>query len=189
MTVQVVKRDVSGMLDVTLHNSPFNNFSPLSAQYAQVEPAIEISPHGQQPDWEVQVGPAYQVELSENNWSDSEIRQLKKTGKVECQTCRERTYQDGSNDPSVSFKTPVHVSPENSAATVQSHEQEHVVNEQASARNEGRKVVSQSVRIFTAVCPECGKSYVSGGETQTTTATAAKKQQESELGEQVDMRL
>lgn len=188
-TIQVVKRDVSGMLDITLHNSSFNNALPLSAQYAQVEPAVQISPSGQQPDWEAQVGPAYQVELSGNNWSDSEIRQMKRTGKIECQTCKERTYQDGSNDPSVSFKTPVHVSPENSAAAVQSHEQEHVVNEQASARNEGRKVVSQSVRVFTAICPECGKSYVSGGETQTTTAAVAKKQQASEPGEQVDMRL
>jgi len=26
------------------------------------------------------------------------------------------------------------------------------------------------VRIFTAVCPECGRVYVSGGETVTTTA-------------------
>ena len=178
------------MMDITLQGFTINNPSSLTTQYTQVEPAAQVSSSGRQPDWEAQLGPAYQLQLSEtNDWSDSEVRQLKKAGKLECQTCKERTYQDGSNDPGVSFKAPGHISPESSAAVVQSHEQEHVANEQASARSDGRKVVSQNVRIFTAVCPECGKSYVSGGETQTTTATDSKKQQESELGEQVAMRI
>lgn len=86
-----------------------------------------------------------------------------------CQTCKNRKYQDGSNDPGVSFKTPTHVSPEQSGAAVRSHENEHVNREQAKADAEGREVVSQNVQIHTAVCPECGKSYVSGGTTTTTT--------------------
>ena len=88
----------------------------------------------------------------------------------ECQTCKERKYQDGSDDPGVSFKTAQHIAPEAAASTVRGHEMEHVVREQASAAREGRKVVNQSVTYHTAICPECGKTYVSGGTTRTTTA-------------------
>ena len=88
----------------------------------------------------------------------------------ECQTCKERKYQDGSDDPGVSFKTAQHIAPEMAASEVRGHEMEHVVREQASAAREGRRVVSQSVTYHTAICPECGKAYVSGGTTRTTTA-------------------
>ncbi len=87
----------------------------------------------------------------------------------ECQTCKNRKYQDGSDDPGVSFKTATNVAPERAAAAVRGHEQEHVVREQAKAAREGRKVVSQSVTIHTGICPECGEVYVSGGTTRTTT--------------------
>lgn len=87
----------------------------------------------------------------------------------ECQTCKERKYQDGSNDPGVSFKTPTNIAPEVAASAVRGHEQEHVSREQSKAQQEGREVVSQSVTIHTAICPECGKVYVSGGTTRTTT--------------------
>lgn len=87
----------------------------------------------------------------------------------ECQTCKERKYQDGSNDPGVSFKTPTNIAPEQAASAVRSHEQEHVAREQAKAQRENREVVSQSVTYHTAICPECGKVYVSGGTTRTST--------------------
>lgn len=87
----------------------------------------------------------------------------------ECQTCKERKYQDGSDDPGVSFKTPTHIGPDQAASAVRGHENEHVVREQAKARQEDRKVVSQSVTYHTAICPECGKVYVSGGTTRTVT--------------------
>lgn len=88
---------------------------------------------------------------------------------AECQTCKNRKYQDGSDDPGVSFKTATNVAPEQAAAAVRGHEQEHVVREQAKAQREDRKVVSQSVTIHTNICPECGDMYVSGGTTRTTT--------------------
>lgn len=88
----------------------------------------------------------------------------------ECQTCEQRKYQDGSNDAGVSYKTPTHISPEQASQAVRGHEMEHVVREQAKAVREDRKVVSQSVTMHTAICPECGKAYVSGGTTRTTTA-------------------
>ncbi len=87
----------------------------------------------------------------------------------ECKTCAERKYQDGSDDPGVSFKTAAHISPEQSAAKVRSHEYEHVVREQSKADRENKEVVSQTVTLHTNICPECGRSYVSGGVTNTVT--------------------
>ena len=87
----------------------------------------------------------------------------------ECQTCEERKYQDGSDDMGVSFQTPTNIKPEQAASAVRGHEMEHVYREQAKADREGRKVVSQSVTMHTEICPECGKSYVSGGTTRTVT--------------------
>lgn len=98
---------------------------------------------------------------------------LKQMGLIECATCASRTYVDGSNDPGVSFKSPAHISPEASFAMVSSHEQEHVTNERARAQSENREVISQSVQIFSSVCPECGKHYASGGVTRTTTGAKA----------------
>lgn len=81
----------------------------------------------------------------------------------------DRKYQDGSNDPGVSYKTPTKIAPGNAGAAVMSHEQEHVRNETAKATREDRQVVSQSVTLQTSTCTECGKSYVSGGTTRTVT--------------------
>ena len=88
-----------------------------------------------------------------------------------CQTCEQRKYQDGSNDMGVSFKTPTRIAPEAAGAMVRSHEQEHVTRERAKAEREDRQVVSQSVTLHTEICPECGKVYISGGTTKTTTAS------------------
>lgn len=78
----------------------------------------------------------------------------------ECQTCKNRKYKDGS-DEMVSFKTPQHVSPEGAASAVRAHEQEHVSNAYKKAAMDDGKVVSASVSIHTAICPECGRTYVS----------------------------
>jgi hypothetical protein len=94
---------------------------------------------------------------------------LKQVGVIECATCATRTYQDQSDDASVSFQAPTHLSPSEAASAVISHEMEHVSNEQANAKNEGKEVIAQSVQIFHSICPECGISYVSGGLTKTTT--------------------
>lgn len=93
----------------------------------------------------------------------------------ECQTCKNRKYQDASDDPGVSFKSASKVGPEGAAAAVRGHEYEHVYRNQAKAAREGKEVVYQSVRIKTAICPECGDSYVAGGETTTVTKTKPEK--------------
>ncbi len=87
----------------------------------------------------------------------------------ECQTCKNRRYQDGSDDSGVSFQTPTKVDPKAAGARVRSHEQEHVSRNRSKAEREGNEIVSQSVTIHTGICPECGKIYVSGGTTRTTT--------------------
>lgn len=98
-----------------------------------------------------------------------ELKGAKKPDSGECQTCKERRYQDGSDDPGVSFKSATKVNPEAAASAVRGHEMEHVYRNQAKAAREGKEVISQSVRIKTGICPECGKSYVAGGETKTVT--------------------
>jgi hypothetical protein len=93
------------------------------------------------------------------------------TGKVlpsECQTCKNRRYVDGSNEANVSFQTPSHISPQSSFAVVSSHEQEHVSNAVKEGSKPGNQLLSTSVALKTAVCPECGTSYISGGTTRTT---------------------
>ena len=98
----------------------------------------------------------------------------------ECQTCKERKYQDGSDDPGVSFKTPTNVDPDMAASAVRGHEMEHVYREQAKAQREDREVVSQNVTYHSAICPECGRAYVSGGTTRTVTAAKSEPQGEDQ---------
>lgn len=84
----------------------------------------------------------------------------------ECQTCKKRKYQDGS-DEMVSFKSAAHISPEAAASAVRAHEQEHVSNAYKKAATNNGKVINASVSIQTAICPECGRTYVCGGTTHT----------------------
>lgn len=90
----------------------------------------------------------------------------KKAPGEECETCKKRKYQDGS-DEMVSFKSAAHISPESAAVRVRAHEQEHVSNAYKKAAEGNGKVINASVSIHTAVCPECGRTYVSGGTTNT----------------------
>lgn len=89
-----------------------------------------------------------------------------------CETCENRKYQDGSDDPGVSFKTAAKVGPRGAESAVRGHEAEHVSRDRAEAERNGREVIYQSVIIKRAICPECGKSYVSGGQTTTVTRKA-----------------
>lgn len=90
----------------------------------------------------------------------------RKSSPAECETCKNRKYQDGS-DEMVSFKSAAHVSPQAAGSRVRAHEQEHVSNAFKKASMKNGKVLSATVSIHTAVCPECGRTYVSGGETAT----------------------
>ncbi len=92
---------------------------------------------------------------------------IEKVSQSECQTCMDRKYVDGSNDSSVSFKTPIHISPAASFAAVSSHEQEHVSSAISEGSKPGNELVSSSVTLKMSVCPECGTPFVAGGVTNT----------------------
>ncbi len=91
----------------------------------------------------------------------------KTESKGECQTCKERKYVDGSDEGNVSFKAPGHIAPEASAGVVMSHEKEHVANAKREGNKPGNELISATVSLKTAICPECGRSYVAGGTTRT----------------------
>lgn len=110
-----------------------------------------------------------QTENPEEKYTEAELRSRKRSGLEECETCKNRKYQDGS-DEMVSFKTPGHIDPKASASVVRAHEQEHVNNAYKKANGvQGKdgEVVSANVTLKNSICPECGRSYVSGGETVT----------------------
>lgn len=106
------------------------------------------------------------LEPSSETGNDSVRKPGRKSSPEECQTCKERKYQDGSNE-NVSFKSASHISPEAAASAVRGHEGEHVSNAYSKAAQKNGTVVSASVTIHTAICPECGRTYVSGGTTNT----------------------
>ena len=106
------------------------------------------------------------AEVIKNPGESTKVAPGRRSSPAECQTCKERKYQDGS-DENVSFKSAQHISPEAAAARVRGHEQEHVANAYSKAAQGGGKVINASVSIHTAICPECGRTYVSGGTTHT----------------------
>lgn len=86
-----------------------------------------------------------------------------------CLTCQERRYVDQSADGTVSFQMPTNIAPEAAKALIAAHEMEHIANERDNAERNGREVVSESVTIHTAICPECGMIYIAGGQAETIT--------------------
>lgn len=90
----------------------------------------------------------------------------RKSSPAECETCKNRKYQDGSNEM-VSFKAAGHIDPNNAAMVVMGHEQEHVSNAYRKAALGGGEVERATVRLKTDICPECGRTYISGGVTST----------------------
>ena len=105
--------------------------------------------------------------------TDNTVFSLRKVSPVECQTCKNRRYQDGS-DEMVSFKTPGKISPEESYAKVMSHEKEHVANAIAEGNESNKELVSTTVSLKTSLCPDCGRAYISGGTTTTLMKTYGK---------------
>jgi len=99
-----------------------------------------------------------------NPGESTEVLPGKKVSPAECETCNNRKYQDGS-DEMVSFKSAAKIAPEAAANRVRAHEQEHVVNAYQEAEQKGGEVLNASVQIHTSTCPDCGKTFVSGGTT------------------------
>ncbi len=98
----------------------------------------------------------------------NDVESSSKVKPVECQTCKNRKYVDGSNEADVSFKAPGHIAPGQSYARVMSHEQEHVANARQKTAGKDARLLSATVSLKIATCPECGRTYVAGGTTNTT---------------------
>ncbi len=109
-----------------------------------------------------------QTEETKKAEEESRLPGSKKVKPSECMTCKNRKYVDGSDEGNVSFKAPGHISPKSSAAMVSAHEQQHVANARREGSKDNAKLMSASVTLKLAVCPECGTSYVAGGVTSTT---------------------
>lgn len=92
---------------------------------------------------------------------------------------------DRSNDPSVSFQSPTHLSAGEAALAVAAHENEHVAHNAQNAQENGM-VAHSTVTISYGVCPECGRIYVAGGKT-TTTFTPKQEPEESGVGANVNI--
>ena len=60
--------------------------------------------------------------------SSARLKAMKRSGQVECETCANREYKDGSDEVNVSFKSAAHIDPSAAATKVMAHEQEHVSN-------------------------------------------------------------
>lgn len=105
-------------------------------------------------------------QIIRNPGESTEKQAGRKSSPAECETCKNRKYQDGS-DEMVSFKSAAHISPDAAASRVRNHEQEHVANAYKDAARNNGKVVSCNVSLRTDVCPECGRTFVSGGTTAT----------------------
>ena len=111
---------------------------------------------------------AEDVEDARNIMKNNASEKLRKRlGFEKCETCAEREYVDGSNENDVSFKTPAHIDPSAAASAVSAHERMHVANAIQEGNKPDAKLVSVSVSLHTSICPECGRVYVSGGETRT----------------------
>ncbi len=155
-----------------LHISDLSPYNPISdaSKAAQASSAAPVSP-----------GKAEVIEALEAAGKPaslangvSSLRAAKHAGIIECETCANRKYQDGS-DEQVSFKSAQHIDPAAAGARVRGHEQEHVTNAYDKAKESGGKVLQASVSIHTAVCPECGRTYVSGGTTHKKIAYPSEK--------------
>lgn len=81
-----------------------------------------------------------------NPGESTEVSPGRKSSPAQCETCKNRKYQDGS-DEMVSFKSASHISPKASASKVRAHEQEHVSNAYTKAAKAGGKVLSASVTL------------------------------------------
>ncbi|MCL2056118.1 MAG: hypothetical protein FWH02_02735 [Oscillospiraceae bacterium] len=101
----------------------------------------------------------------------AELEQKLRNGQMECPTCAARTFKDRSGDGGVSFQAPKAVPYSTAGAVVASHEHEHV---SASKSEDSEDVVHDSkVQLTYARCPDCGRTYVSGGRTSTTSRPAS----------------
>lgn len=174
---------------------PSLNNTPAPASGASAASAAGASRQGQAANATPAADAVFGAAGAEGGANSESIAQEKAFAKVmqdrfnqECQTCKNRRYQDGSNDPGVSFQTPQHIDPSVSASAVMSHEQEHVTRNKAAAEAEGGEVIQSTVVLHGDICPECGRYYIAGGTTYTTTRSGGESHaHQQEPGSNMDL--
>ena len=121
----------------------------------------------------------------DNTDVNNRLAHVQDSGEVgdRCGTCMNRRYMDVSDDAGVSFQTPTRLTPGQAATAVHAHEREHYMRNAEQARQEGREVIHNSIRVFSDVCPECGIQYISGGETKTVTRGTSEEEQNNHQDE------
>jgi hypothetical protein len=170
-------------IDNTLANFNFDTLQAAARRYSA--PAEGQSSNYFAPGVIVEISQQAKDAYNNSVKAADEVKEIAAAQGLEgCQTCKNRRYVDKSSDSSVSYQSPTHISPEQSASKVMAHEREHITNDQARADREDRRVVSQTVSLSTSICPECGKVYVSGGTARTVTAGSNKNEAQIENNNQ-----
>ena len=139
---------------------PYGN---MNTSYGKTEDSKAVHGLGTDNDKAAPIG----IGQNKEDSSKAEKRFGIKDPNEECETCENRKYQDGSDEHNVSFKAASHIDPNAAASAVRAHENQHVSNAYKKAAQDDGKVLRASVTIHTSICPECGRSYVSGGTTNT----------------------
>ena len=148
------EKNVSEDVSKLFKNAEENNYSPISFNlFEKDDEKIDAA------------GNTHGVVL--NPGASTHKAMGKKSSPAECETCARRTYQDGSDEQDVSFKTPSKIPQSIAASVVLGHEHEHVANAYEKERNGEGEVKRVSVTLHNDICPECGRVYVSGGVTHT----------------------
>lgn len=146
-------KNVSEELSKIFHDKKENSYSPINFNLFEKDDKTDAA------------GNTHGVIL--NPGASTHKAAGKKSSPAECQTCANRTYQDGSDEMDVSFKTPSKIPQSIAVSVVLGHEHEHVANAYEKERNGEGKVKSVSVTLHNDICPECGRVFVAGGVTHT----------------------
>ena len=92
------------------------------------------------------------IESSYNSdLSEAQIKAMKRSGQMECETCKNRKYKDGSDEANVSYKGATHIDPSGAASKVMAHEQEHVLNAYRKASSKDGEVTHSSEKKLSEV--------------------------------------
>jgi len=104
----------------------------------------------------------------------ADLEQKIRNGQAECPTCSARTYKDESDDGGVSFQAGKRISSSSAGTVITNHEHEHVAEKASKNRDSENELVhSSTVHLEHATCPECGRTYIAGAVTKTTTRPAS----------------
>lgn len=83
-------------------------------------------------------------------------------GEAGCQSCQNRVYVCSNGETTDGQATTI--PGRQSALRVSHHEAQHLRLARLRAEQEGKVIIGQEIKLFSAVCPECGQIYVNQGQ-------------------------